>query len=227
MTLDQILQLAGLVAVAAGPVGSLLEGIGTALKLSWLVAIGQRLEALGMDLPKMLRGSRATAMLKDMGPPTPKTGAGASPLLPLLLLAGALGLAPALTSCASRDAQPPGDASELVSRGAALAYTGAAQALLYFDQQEAAHAKTLNSSMVVELAASEKRVQTLEHGKAALDIVRGWLEGKNSEDEAKAGMRDGVAALKLIVAEARNQGHKLPTEVDVGLAAAEAYVGSL
>jgi len=76
MTLDQILQLAGLVTVAAGPVGSLLEGLGTAAKLTWLVAFGQRLEALGVDLPKMIRGSRATAMLKDLGPPTPKTGAG-------------------------------------------------------------------------------------------------------------------------------------------------------
>jgi hypothetical protein len=75
MTIQEILALVGTAAVAAGPFGSLLEGIGTAAKLSWLVAIGQRLEALGVDLPKMIRGSRATAMLKhDQAPPTSVSG---------------------------------------------------------------------------------------------------------------------------------------------------------
>lgn len=74
MTIDQLLFYVGAVAVCVGPLGSLLEFAGTAFKFSPLVALGQRLEALGADLPKLIRGSRATAMLKDMGPPTPRAG---------------------------------------------------------------------------------------------------------------------------------------------------------
>lgn len=76
MTTEEILTLVTAVAIAAGPFGSLLELAGNYAKLPWLVAIGQRLEAASVDLPKLIRGSRATAMLKDMGPPTPKTGGG-------------------------------------------------------------------------------------------------------------------------------------------------------
>jgi hypothetical protein len=78
MTIEEILAIVGAAAVAAGPVGSLLETIGTAAKLAWLVALGQRLEAFGQDWPKLVRGSRATAMLRSSatldGPVTPRDG---------------------------------------------------------------------------------------------------------------------------------------------------------
>jgi len=74
MTIDQILFYVGAASVCVGPLGSLIELVGTSFKVSALVALGQRLEALGADLPKLIRGSRATAMLKEMGPPTPRTG---------------------------------------------------------------------------------------------------------------------------------------------------------
>lgn len=54
----------GAVAVGIGAVGSLLEAAGGALKRPGLVAFGQRLEALGVDLPKLVRGSRLTAAQK-------------------------------------------------------------------------------------------------------------------------------------------------------------------
>jgi len=74
MSLESLLFYAGAVSVCVGPLGSLIELFGTSFKVSALVAFGQRLEALGADLPKLIRGSRATAMLKDMAPDTKKTG---------------------------------------------------------------------------------------------------------------------------------------------------------
>lgn len=60
MTISQALELLGAVAITIGPLGSLLEQFGTAVKWPKLVAIGQRLEAVGADLPKLWRGSRLT-----------------------------------------------------------------------------------------------------------------------------------------------------------------------
>lgn len=80
MTLDQILFYAGAVAVCVGPLGSFVELIGETFKWPALIAFGQRLEALGADLPKLIRGSRANKLqaeietLKGSGPKTDPTG---------------------------------------------------------------------------------------------------------------------------------------------------------
>ncbi len=146
-----------------------------------------------------------------------------------LALLFALGTAPALTGCSGAGTSPstPEGASTkavVVPGAAALAYNGAAAALLYFDTREAAYVQTLDSSKTAELAAAEHRVQTLEHARAALDIAKGWLEGKNTGEEGRAGIRDAVHVLKLVTAELTNQGRPLPKEVSVGLAAAEAWL---
>ena len=65
MTLEQFLEGAAAIAVAAGLFGTALEKIGEAAKKPWLVAIGQRLEALSIDVPKLLRGSRFTSATVD------------------------------------------------------------------------------------------------------------------------------------------------------------------
>ena len=46
--------------VAIGSLGSALEALGERLQSAPLVAIGQRLEAFGTDVPKLIRGSRLT-----------------------------------------------------------------------------------------------------------------------------------------------------------------------
>lgn len=68
MTLSQILQHSAEIWLAVGLLGSVLEAIGEATKRSWLVAFAQRLEAASIDLPKLLRGSRATAAAKAAKP---------------------------------------------------------------------------------------------------------------------------------------------------------------
>jgi hypothetical protein len=60
MTLNEVLQYAGAVALTIGPLGSFLELAGEAFKWPKLVAFGQRLESIGADLPKLIRGSRLT-----------------------------------------------------------------------------------------------------------------------------------------------------------------------
>ncbi len=59
--LEQILTLIGAISLAIGPLGSTIEAIGEATKSPKLIALGQRLEAIGADVPKLLRGSRKTA----------------------------------------------------------------------------------------------------------------------------------------------------------------------
>lgn len=65
MTLVEVVQkapevLAEAVAVSAaiGAFGTALEHMGEVLKIQALVAIGQRLEAIFGDIPKLIRGSR-------------------------------------------------------------------------------------------------------------------------------------------------------------------------
>jgi hypothetical protein len=93
--------LAALVAllVAIGGIGSALEQLGTTLGWPRLVAIGQRLEAIGTDGPKAIRGSRLTAY---------QTKAienwGVGPKSVLLVLVFAAALLPNVTACASTPA---------------------------------------------------------------------------------------------------------------------------
>lgn len=65
MTLAEVVQHApeviaelAAVSVAIGAFGTALEHAGEVLRQPWLVAVGQRLEAVFGDLPKLLRGSR-------------------------------------------------------------------------------------------------------------------------------------------------------------------------
>lgn len=48
------------VSVAVGALGTQLENLGAKLGLLWLERLGQRLEAVGSDLPKLRSGSRYT-----------------------------------------------------------------------------------------------------------------------------------------------------------------------
>ena len=64
MTLATLLQYAGALALVVGPVGPAIEAAGSAFKIPWLEAVGQRMEAFGADLPKLMRGSRFTSAQK-------------------------------------------------------------------------------------------------------------------------------------------------------------------
>lgn len=48
------------ISVAVGGIGTALETLGVATSKLWLERFGQRLEALGTDVPKLLKGSRYT-----------------------------------------------------------------------------------------------------------------------------------------------------------------------
>ena len=61
LTLSQIVQHSTELWLALGLVGSALEAVGEYKKWPKLIAFAQRLEAASIDLPKLLRGSRATA----------------------------------------------------------------------------------------------------------------------------------------------------------------------
>jgi hypothetical protein len=143
MTIQDFLLWASpvLVPLAGGLLGTALEKLGTHYKIAALVGIGQRVEALFADIPKLIRGSRinnpAAALAAavqtgavvaigddkfqappgsadrlpkdDDGPPTPRTGAGAAPIV-ALLFAGSLALSGALPACAS--SPPPKGCTE-------------------------------------------------------------------------------------------------------------------
>ncbi len=55
-----------LIPILVGALASALEKFGKARDIAWLVAIAQRLEALTVDLPKLLAGSRATKIEKTL-----------------------------------------------------------------------------------------------------------------------------------------------------------------
>lgn len=50
-----------LIPLVGGLIGTGLEALGAKLKIAALVGIGQRVESLLIDLPKLIRGSRLTA----------------------------------------------------------------------------------------------------------------------------------------------------------------------
>lgn len=50
-----------LIPVLGGLLGTLIEALGERWKIPALVALGQRIESILLDAPKMIRGSRKTA----------------------------------------------------------------------------------------------------------------------------------------------------------------------
>lgn len=80
MTLAQLLELLGkapellaqlmgimlVLFTAIGAFGTGLEAVGARFGVRWLESLGQRIEAIFGDVPKMLRGSRATKMLRNV-----------------------------------------------------------------------------------------------------------------------------------------------------------------
>lgn len=64
MTLQTILTYVAEAAAVIGPLGSVLEAAGNAFKIAALVALGQKLEAIGVDLPELLGGAKAKAVSK-------------------------------------------------------------------------------------------------------------------------------------------------------------------
>lgn len=213
MTIEEILALVGAAAVAAGPVGSLLESAGAYAKLPWLVALGQRLEAFGQDWPKLVRGSRATAMLKEMGPPTPKTGAGASPL-GLLLLAGALALSPALPAC-SPASTPEARGAQTVDALRASANAGAAVVgaldtvnAAWMDAVVAAGDPSLAAAAV---PAGRKATAAVNAAYAALGKAQAALDGGDGAG-ARAYLTEalGYADIVLGLLDAGGQGSRVP-----------------
>lgn len=51
--------------LAVGGIGTALEHFGVSTSQLWLERFGQRLEALGTDIPKLIRGSRYTDDLEE------------------------------------------------------------------------------------------------------------------------------------------------------------------
>jgi hypothetical protein len=123
MTLAEIAQYAltaiitgAPVAVALGALGTGIETVGAKRGWRWMERAGQVLEAIFSDLPKAIRGSRATKLqaelelLKGSGPKTPRTGSVPPSAAGLLVFLAALAGAPNLVACSSTatpEARPP------------------------------------------------------------------------------------------------------------------------
>lgn len=129
MTIQEFLLWASpvLVPLVGGLVGTGLEKLGTKFQIAALVGIGQRVEALFADVPKLIRGSRATKLqaeielLKGEGPKTPRSVPPIAPAAALLLIAGALALNE--TACASNIPPPkPGCDDASAAQIAALCF---------------------------------------------------------------------------------------------------------
>lgn len=66
---DLLAQLLGVLLVlftAIGAFGTALESLGVRFGIRWLESLGQRIEAIFGDVPKMIRGSRATAFIRKV-----------------------------------------------------------------------------------------------------------------------------------------------------------------
>jgi len=92
--LAQLLAAVVALLVAIGGLGTALEQLGERFGWLWLVAIGQRLEAIGSDGPKAIRGSRLTRYQTDA---VKSWGTGPTP--PLLVLLVALACVSTTTAC--------------------------------------------------------------------------------------------------------------------------------
>jgi hypothetical protein len=62
-----------LIPLVGGLIGTALEALGAKYKIRALEGIGQRVEALFADLPKLIGGSRFTALKKELGTPADAT----------------------------------------------------------------------------------------------------------------------------------------------------------
>jgi hypothetical protein len=114
MTFAEFLQVLGALTLTIGPVGTALEAIGTALGLARLVAFGQRLEALGHDLPKLVRGSRYTKQAEAERNAVVDSKAPRAPFLPLWCFVLCLGVVSTLflPACAAMPGSQASPCSE-------------------------------------------------------------------------------------------------------------------
>ena len=194
--------------------------------------------ALGTDPGQAFKGALAGAgapllheLLKAL-PWVPYTGgrfpaAGVTPKPPMggsgtavLLLVGLGALALPQTACV----HPTTAQSAQVSSVLALAYNGAATALVVLDEHEATYLDGLSHPTAEQLQAAKLRVERLERAKAMLDGVREIIAGKAGDP--KADLVEAAHVLSQLAAEMAADGVKLPQQIAQGLALASAFGGA-
>jgi hypothetical protein len=234
MTLDQILMYAGAVAVCVGPLGSFLELVGETFGWARLVAFGQRLEALGADLPKLIRGSRATKLkaelelLKGDGPKTPRTGS-VPPSGPaaaaLLLLAGSLAISGALPACSSA-ATPEAQGAQAanLTRAAYNAATTSVKLLAVAKTTwtDALVASGDQAAMQTALPATQKVGAAIEAAATALAEARPYLA---DDGEARKRIADALGYADVALSLLDMAGRPVPVEARDALAFLRGFVG--
>jgi hypothetical protein len=174
--------------------------------------------ALALFLP----GARSAAhvqLAKDAPPPTPKTGAGATPLLPLLLLAGSLAFPVALPSCSS--AQLPTTSQVLSARDKTeLAVTLAGQALPMVE----AEVSRLIAAGTIQPDQADKARAGLAQAAHVLSVAEAWLAGE-ADAPGREEVLQALDGAELAVTIARAAGGKLPALTDRALELAREVVG--
>jgi hypothetical protein len=208
------------ITVAIGMLGTGIEKVGAARGWPKVERAGQFLEALFSDLPKAIRGSRATKLqaeielLKGSGPKTPRTGSVPPSAAGLLLLAGALALSPALPACSS-SATPEARGVQAVDVVRASLNTGAA-IVGALDTVNAAWMDAVTATGDPALAAAavpagRKATEAVNAGYAALAKAQAALDG-GDEAGARAYLVEalGYADIVLSLLDTGGQGNRVP-----------------
>ena len=225
--------LAVLIPLVGGLLGTWLEAIGTRYNRPTLVAIGQRIEGLLADLPKLIRGSRKTAEDKAAAEPKdppsepPATRpSGRPPLIPVtafFLLAGVYLFAPALPACSS--GQTPQAQAAQARNVARAGYAAAAIALNTLNDVHHAWQVAQREPTQATIDLDEKLLIYLDAAKAALDTARPWLERGVAGDPAKEKIFEALDMATLAASVLAGAGGKVPNEVTEALMAARVLLG--
>ncbi len=193
-----------------GLLGTLLESIGERFGYPKLVRFGQGLEGIAADIPKLIRGSRATKLqaeielLKGNGPKTPRGAYPRPPSVPpsaagLLLLAGALALSPSLVGCspASTPEARGAQAADLVRLG----YGGARVTLRELYAIHLGLQKAITTPEQAQFAAPKLRIalEGLDRAKAALRKAKPFVASGKDEAEVRKQLRAYLAELDAVL----------------------------
>jgi hypothetical protein len=162
----------------------------------------------------------------DDGPPTPKTGAGASPIV-ALLLAGSLALSGALPACSSPPAvKDPAALGAAARNTARLAYSAGVLTVNALEEARIVWMRAQATPTAEQVALAERISTGLHAAKDALDRARPWLETGEGEAAAKKSLREGIESAELVANLLLGTGGAVPKVLTDGLTAARAALGS-
>jgi len=178
--------------IVFGLIGSLIEEIGKRFGLPRAVAVGQQIEAIAVDVPKIV------TRIQDLDLPglvLKVLSLFGKAKLPLVLLCLGLAGSASLTGCA---ALKPAVSAASVPQDVALAYKAAGVALAVADTVTAAYIDSLAAPTDKQLADAEAVVDVLQSIKDKLDSAKADLA--NGREKLRAAVDDLQKAQALLSA---------------------------